>query len=94
MKPGQLLMLSTEVYSDYGFSGPYRVLKEFTFRDVIAQVLALPGPYTDSWKDKAGPGDVTVFLKANGYIEEIIDCTEVHLGSYGDIDVEESKLDI
>ncbi len=83
MKTGELLILSTDKYPDYTFSGPYRVLKDFTFAEIVAVVKSRPGT---GWKSKAVPDDVVEYLKNEGYIE-VVPCTEVHLGSYGDIDV-------
>lgn len=84
MKPDQLLILSTEEYSDYGFSGPYKVLKEFRFKDIVPLVYL--EPLGEAWKHKHGPDDVTSYLIKYGYIEKV-ECREVHLGCYGRIEV-------
>lgn len=89
MKTGELLVLSTEQYSDYDFTGPYRVLKDFEWPDVVAEVNASFVPAPKKYlKQKAGPDDVTAYLEKNGFIEKV-PCSKFHLGSYGDIDITE-----
>ena len=89
MKTGELIVLSTEQYSDYDFTGPYRVLKDFEWPDVVvaAKESFVPaGP--KNWQQKAGPDDVTEYLEKDGFIEKV-PCSKFHLGSYGDIDITE-----
>lgn len=83
MKQGDLVILSTEVYSDKASSGPYKVLKDFLFKDIVPLVTV---QQNHPWREKPGPDDVIHWLRFNGYLEDV-ECTEVHLGSYGDIDV-------
>lgn len=82
MKQGQLLLLSTEQYSDYSYSGPYEVMNDFEFSDIVAKLKVIFA----TKEVKAGPDDVRDYLLGNSYIREV-ECTEVHLGSYGAIDI-------
>lgn len=84
MKPGELLMLSTEEYSDQCHSGPYKVLQEFDIA-VIAQVVSNLPPMMP-YRTKNGPDDVITYLESNKYIE-MLPCRAVHLGSYGSIEL-------
>ena len=86
MKKGELLILSTEQYSDFNFSGPYEVLKDFEFADIVPLVVSSFVISVYQWPAKAGLDEVTSYLKDNGFIKEV-PCQEVHLGSYGDINV-------
>lgn len=82
MKKDELLMLSTEEYSDQEHAGPFKVLRDFDLHEVAATVEKLPS--THGWRDKAGPEDVIDYLTREGFIAEV-SCKKVHLGSYGDI---------
>ena len=84
MKKGELLMLSTEEYSDQCHAGPFEVLKDFNISEVAEQVKNMEKLIPESWRDKNGPDDVIKFLQDNFFIKEV-SCRETHLGSYGDI---------
>ena len=82
MKKGELLMLSTEEYSDQCHAGPFMVLIDFNISD-IAEIVK-DEPSINKYRIKAGPDDVIHYLKNKGFIVEV-PCKSIHLGSYGDI---------
>lgn len=84
IKTDSLLMLSTEEYSDQCHSGPFKVLKDFDIH-AIAQVVK-DTPIVHRWKEKNGPDDVIEYLKKEGFIE-LLECADIHLGCYGNIEV-------
>ena len=90
---GELLMLSTEQYSDQTHAGPFKILKDFDIHDVAKIVGALPVVKYPDWRTKNGPDDVIDYLKANQFIEEV-PCYKIHLGSYGDINVTPEKENV
>ena len=83
MKTGELLMLSTEEYSDQCHSGPFEILKDFDISEVAKKVSEMQ-PLQHTWRNKNGPNDVIKYLIDQSFIKEV-PCKSVHLGSYGDI---------
>jgi hypothetical protein len=86
MKKDELLILSIGAYDDEENHGPFRALKDFNIKDIakVVKELHTPEPY----KKEASPGDVLLYLKANGYIEEF-PCKNIELGSHGYICITE-----
>ena len=86
MKQGEMLMLSTEEYSDETHSGPYKVLRDFDIVAVAKLVAETPPEDQSRWRKKNGPDDVIDYLERNGFIE-MLPCRRVHLGCYGSIEL-------
>lgn len=91
MKKGNYLILSTGEYSDYSFTGPYLILKDFTFRQIVDEIKEkfIPTQYNIEPENYSiGP-----YLIINGYINDIDNCVEVHCGSYGSLEINSDLLD-
>jgi hypothetical protein len=84
VKKDELLMLSSEEYSDQCHAGPFKVLIDFNISEIAEIVKEQLSKH--KWKNKTGPDDVIDYLKDGGFIVEI-PCKQIHLGSYGDIDL-------
>ena len=76
---GELVLLSSELYSDYGYSGPFRCARQFDLSE-IADKLEANNEY------RHGPNSLVLHLLENGFIEKL-HCREVHLGAYGNIEL-------
>ncbi len=92
LKTGELLMLSTEQYSDWNRAGPFKVLKDFDIHEVAEMVSKMP-PLNPAWPIKNGPDDVVNYLVEHDFIE-LLPCYDFHLGSYGDINVTPEKTNV
>lgn len=90
MKAGDYLMLSTGEYSDYSFSGPYKILKDFTFGEIVEEIKENFKPSYEG--DEIDNYSVAPYLIKRGYIEDVENCTEVHCGSYGRLEIDHSLL--
>ncbi len=82
IKAGTILVLEHGEYSDYGFDGPFKVLKDFDQAE-IAEV------FREQWKP-AYEGDTYIserdfiaWLSKEFYIKDIAGCHHWHIGSYG-----------
>lgn len=84
LQPGAVLMLSTGEYSDYSFSGPFRVLKPLTFNAALLAELKADWKPEYEW-DKFSCSAVAGRLATLGYVEDM-EATEIHVGSYDDVD--------
>ncbi|MEE5056441.1 hypothetical protein V2J84_22440 [Pseudomonas alliivorans] len=75
----QLVILSTGEYSDYGYSGRFVCHRDFDLSIIASQV-------SGSHQLGNGPDGLTLHLITNDFISKV-DCREIHLGSYGDINL-------
>ena len=95
---GEIITLSEGEYSDYCVNGVFKVLKDFDTEDV-KQLLAIHHGAESfeqlidiDWQhDKKmwmfEPRKAYIgYLNSNGYIEDV-DYREIHLGSYGDLNI-------
>lgn len=85
---GTTLVFETGEYSDYSFTGPFRVLREFdqaeiceTFKDAWRE------QEYDEWDKPDGP-DLIAWMAKEGYVEDIPNVVSWHVGSYGELDAE------
>lgn len=76
IKAGTLLTISTGEWSDYNVHGVFRVLKDITQDDYDAFRVE------DEYCDVA---NVLARMATSGYIEDV-PSTELHLGSYGELE--------
>jgi hypothetical protein len=84
LQPGELLLISTGEYSDYSFSGPFRVMKQIRFnRNLLDELRKDWVP--DFEGQKFSPHQICGSLNALGYIEDE-PAFELHVGSYGRVD--------
>lgn len=78
--PQATIMVFTEgEYSDYGYIGPFKVLKGFDRRLVVEE-------FRDQWSGDSRsirPSDFYSWLAKAGYIEDIDNSMSWHLGEYG-----------
>ena len=77
LSKNQLVILSTDEYSDYGYSGPFICHRDFDLSIIATQVA-------NGRQLGNGPNGLTLHLITNGFISKV-DCREIHLGSYGNI---------
>lgn len=84
-----IVMIATGEYSDYSTT-PYRVLKPFTFREAHALFIA---NVPNNWYGCHEPDKFVGWLAENGYIEDFL-CHEMHIGSYGEVDIECEMADV
>lgn len=82
---GELVLLSSELYSDYGYSGPFRCAREFDLSE-IADELDADTEY------RHGPNRLVLHLLEIGFIEKL-HCREVHLGAYGNLELSNWIMD-
>lgn len=85
-KVGEIVVLETGEYSDRGWHGPFRVLKDFDMREAVAQCVAEHKP-AHEWDKQPSPYDLAPWLQKSGFIEDI-PCRTLHVGSYGEISLE------
>jgi hypothetical protein len=71
-KQGQLLILEHGEYSDFGYGGPFRVLRDIDGNATIEAFKKAEGY-------DAGTGAFIAWLATAGYIEDV-ECAEWHLG--------------
>ncbi|MBI6707254.1 hypothetical protein YA0599_03370 [Pseudomonas syringae] len=76
---GELVLLSSELYSDYGYSGPFRCTREFDLSEIADELEADP-------EHRHGPNSLVLHLLETGFIEKL-HCREVHLGTYGNLNL-------
>lgn len=74
-KAGSLITLETGEYSDFGYEGPYRVLRDIDVQAVVTEFKEARG-------HGVGMGETAfiAWLSRAGYIEDI-DCARWYLGS-------------
>ena len=89
---GKIINFSSGEYSNYGYVGNVVALKSFDLKDALedfepafAAEQALRGLKSD-YLDDPSPQDFVAWLCAHSYVVEI-EAREVHLGSYGDIEL-------
>lgn len=90
MKAGELLILSHGEYSDYSYSGPFRVLKDFDPKEQADECREYWRQLPESercWQEGPDSSNYIAFLHARGFIEDV-DCTEIHVGSYGRLQID------
>jgi hypothetical protein len=79
LSKNQLVILSSEEYSDYGYSGPFICRSNFDLSVVAEQVA-------NGYETGNGPDGLMLYLITNGFISRV-DCREIHTGSYGNINL-------
>ena len=96
---GKLFCLSSGEYSDYGYEGHFLALMDIT-NDVLTEAKnraterakvepnswgKIPGPDED-WliRDAARSNFIPELVRMGAVLD--IDCTEIHLGSYGNLE--------
>ena len=84
-KAGQLVLVSSEAYSDYSIHGFFRVLKDFEIREVVGLWIAETNPKIERYG--VSISDLMAFIHAKGYLEDV-DYSEIWLGGYGTLGVD------
>ena len=84
-KVGDLLIIETGEYSDRDWSGPVRIIREFTRREV-GERYKEEGVAEYDWQDRASPRGFMPWLVKEGYVEDVDKVHSWHVGSYGDFD--------
>lgn len=82
LKAGHLIVFSEGEYSDYGYRGSYVCLQDISHEELVA-LADIVRETGDRW-DQVDRFE-TECIK-NGWLA-IINVREIHLGSYGDLDV-------
>lgn len=83
IKAGTILVMETGEYSDYTFTGPFRVLRDFDQGGAAEQHKAQWMPEPDGWRDEPDTDSFIGWLNREGFIEEIDGVVSWHIGSYG-----------
>lgn len=81
IKAGEILILSHGEYSDYGFDGPFKVIREFDQAELSEEFLK---DWRQSGEPEWGrPGEFKfiAWLSKAGYIEDLAS-HNWHIGSY------------
>ena len=89
-----ILLLANGRYSDYS-NAAFKVLKPFTMRQAYEEFRAQWNP-TERYghlRETPDHEDFSAWLNKAGYIEDL-PVYEVHIGSYGDIEISASMLDV
>ena len=79
---GTILVLETGEYSDYTFSGPFRVLRDFDQTEVVAAHVAQWIAPND-WEKAPDTDSFMGWLSSERYIEPIDGVVSWYIGSYG-----------
>jgi hypothetical protein len=82
IKAGTVLTLETGEYSDYSFTGPFQVLKEFDQAEVVLAYSATWKP-KEEWEDTPDCDGFIGWLASSGYIRDLDNVMSWHVGSYG-----------
>jgi len=87
-KTEELIMLVTGEYDDTIYSGPVKVLKPFDIREEINNHIMefTKEAYKDTYRDEPSPESFIKYLIRFSFIEDI-PCKHIHIGSYGDINL-------
>lgn len=86
LKKGTLLVIETGEYSDRGWSGPVRMLGDYSKADLAEQFRQEWKPI-DPWDgDKPRPDDFLPWLIKVGKAEDVEDVHSWHVGSYGEFE--------
>lgn len=88
---GTVLFFSQGEYSDYGYCGTVKLLKDINLQDVLTACKAdwaLRVHDRPEWRKDGDPDpqDFVAFLIASELAEDF-DCREIHLGSYGRLEI-------
>jgi hypothetical protein len=86
-----IVLIATGEYSDYCTS-PFRVMKPFTFKEA-AQKFEVEFVPEYEW-ERANPDAFVGWLNKNGYIADIPEIEEYHVGCYGRLDVSGALADV
>ena len=86
-KAGELMLIEMGEYSDKSWRGPFRVLKDFDIVELAEHLKATWKRGKNDYTDSPGPYEFAEWIAKEGYIEDV-ECRSVHIGSYGDIEIE------
>ena len=84
-RAGDTIVLSNGCYSDYCFSGPYKVLVDFSMLQAAENHCKLFKP--NSWHSKPNASGFEAYLVTSGLIEQI-ESKEIHLGDYSNLRID------
>lgn len=83
LEAGTLLIIEQGEYSDRGWSGPVRILKTATKRQLADEFVAQwTPPATDPERENPEPGEFLPWLVKSGYVEDVEKVHSWHVGSY------------
>lgn len=83
IKAGTVLVFDHGEYSDYSFSGPFRVLKDFDQADVAEKFRDdWRSQPREEWNDTPSETDFIAWMNKNGYVEDM-PSHQWHIGAYG-----------
>ena len=84
LKAGTLLVIETGEYSDRCWTGPVRMLRDATKRDMAEAYRAQwTKPVDDEWAEGPDNYGFLPWLIKEGWVEHVDDVTSWHVGSYG-----------
>ena len=88
-KCGELLVIETGEYSDRSWHGPFKVLTNFDMVWAAEQIKAewQKNPQEGRYTNDPAPFDLLEWLAKKAFIEDV-DHRTIHIGSYGDIQIE------
>jgi hypothetical protein len=94
VKAGTILVMTHGEYSDYSYTGPFRVVKDFdqaeiaeTFRNAWAAVPR------EAWEKRPSEHEFIGWLSTEGFVEDVANSWEWYIGSYGFDPVIDSEAD-
>lgn len=87
------ILIATGEYSDYALTA-YRVLKPFTLLEAYKQFEPTWVKPAYHYRNDPGQDDFIAWLNKEGYIQDADDLLEVHVGCYGDLEIDEAQANI
>ena len=86
IKAGELICFSEGEYSDYGYSGHFVALQDIARSQLWALAQSLRDQEEDGGEYGQAKEQYIPCMIANGWLLSI-NCREIHIGSYGSLDV-------
>lgn len=81
-KKGEVLTITQGCYSDYMFTGPFMIEKDFNIMDTAQLFIDGWKPEPNVYPDEPGISEFMAFLTKENYISDIPTAREIHLGEY------------
>lgn len=81
IRAGTVLVFDHGEYSDYSFTGPFRVLKDFDQAEVSEQFRE-QWKAPNEWRNNPDESEFISWMNLTGYVEDL-PSHQWHIGSYG-----------
>lgn len=86
---GETLIFTTGAYSDYGYHGPFMVLRDFdtpSEAETFRNEWKAEDPKRATW-DSPSPLDFITFLAKTGAIEDVEIISHEHIGDFSNLTI-------